>query len=145
MVKAIWTSNPQPKLLQQILMELCKLKHQTRYLTEVAYEWCSVFCEKYFGLSDGHDLLFLSLEIGFRHCDPKSHIIKAKLSHTNHHLQMICIFSFGNSETVADLLYAWTSKSNSHEPYESLGVCAQYLVDLKRLQPFSSRDRKSVV
>jgi len=97
-------------------------------------------CENYSSLEDGNDLLLLSLEIGFRHLDPKNTWIGAKLTHTEYHLQLASIvFESKDGEAVADLLHAWTSRSSSHELYTSLHICAKYLIGLHHLYPFSSR------
>lgn len=112
----------------------------------MAYEWCSVVDKHYHSLVDGKYLLLLSLEIGFRHLDPESRGIEAELIHTDHHQQMVdIVFKSGNSEAIADLLHAWTSSSNFHEPHASLNTCASYLIDLRNLQPFSSRLRRFTI
>jgi len=121
------------------------LEDRTGHLTRLAYEWCSVVCENLHRLTDGKKLLLLSLEIGFRHLSPKSHRIEAKLTHTNHHLQMTEIFRDGDSGAIVDLLRAWTSQSNSHQPYMSLNLCAGHLVKLHRLQPFSPGLRQLLI
>jgi len=143
MVAAIHTSQPQCRLLRELLTRLCSLGKRTSHLTEMAYEWCSVVCGNYSHTMDGKDLLLLSLKIGFRHLDPKDHWVEAKLAHTNHHQQMTnIIFESEDDETIADLLHVWTSYSRSHGPPTWLGICARYLINL---QPSSLRLRRLVI
>ena len=126
-------------------MILCNSEHRTRELTEMAYEWCSVVCKNYSSLRYGKNLLLLSLQISFHHLNPQSHWVDAKLTHTEHHQEMAAIiFDGGDQETIADLLYAWTSESASHRPHPSLNICAKYLIGLH--QPsLSPRLRKSII
>lgn len=113
----------------------------------MAYEWCSVVCENYYGLAGAKDLLLFSLEIGFRHLDPKNQEIKAELTHpdSDSYLQMVKIFDGGDNEMIADLLHAWTSKSTSHQPFTSLQICAPQLVGLRYKQYFSKRLRQLII
>ena len=112
----------------------------------MAYEWCSVVCKNYSSLEGGKDLLLLSLEIGFRHLNPKYTWIDAKLTHTEHHLQLAeIVFESDNGEAIADLLQVWTSVGDSHTPYTSLKICAKYLIGLHHLHPFSSRLRQLIM
>ena len=105
----------------------------------MAYEWCSVICENYTGLADGNKLLFLSLEIGFRHLDYRNPQMEARITHTELHNRMVdIVFEGGNDEVVADLLHAWTS----YPPGPSLGKCARHLVGLR---PTSQRLRRLVI
>ena len=112
-------------------MCLTKMEDTPSWLTEMAYEWCSVICENYSSLEDRERLLFLALEVGFRHLNPKASWISAKLTHTEHHRKLVDIVFEGSEdgEAVADLLYAWTSASWSR-PYISLEVCAEHLIGL---------------
>ena len=97
-------------------------------------------CENYSSLKNGEDLLSLLLEIGFRHLNREDHWLELGPTHTEHHQVLAkIIFESGDSEAIADLLYAWTSRSNSHESYASLKICMQYLVGLHHLYPFSPR------
>ena len=78
----------------------------------------------------GEELLFLSLEAGFRHLDPQLEI-DLGLTHTQHHLSMAdIVFGSQQGEVIADLLYAWTSRSLGHWSSRSLSMCARHLVDL---------------
>jgi len=137
MISAICTSHPQIKLLSYPLQQLTLLENRPDWLTEMAYEWCSVICENYSSLGDGKFLLFLALEVGFRHLNPKLLLISANLTHTNHHQKLIDIV-FGATEDsngtvdsprVADFLHAWISSSHGHRPHMSLKKCAGHLID----------------
>jgi hypothetical protein len=116
-------------------------------ITEAAYEWCSVICEHHSSLENGNGLLLLSLEVGFRHL--KLHcggVAAAKLTHTSHHQKMVdIVFRSGNGEAIADLLYAWTSWSRSHQPCAFLKMCAGHLIGLYNMQPFPPRLRQLVI
>ena len=103
-------------------------------------------CEHYDSLRDGKDLLFLSLELGFRHLPPEDRRIGARLTHKDHHQQMTgIVFKDGSSETIADFLHAWASSSDFHQPHPSLNMCASDLVDLQNLHPFSQRLRQCII
>lgn len=126
-----------------MLRDLIKWKQRPSCLTTIAYELCSVICENYSGLKDGKQLLFRSLEIGFRHLDPQNYPTVAKLVHTEHHEHMAnIVFESGDDEIIADLLHAWTSHGDSHKPPPSLDMCAKHLVGLR---PTSHRLRRFVI
>jgi len=112
----------------------------------MAYEWCSVICENH-NLERCEGLLLATLEFGFRHLNPRVYYIEASLSHTEYHQELASIaFRSQRSEGIADLLYAWTTHSRSHAPAHTLlGTCAEHLVDLHNLVPFSPRLRQLVV
>ena len=111
----------------------------------MAYGWCSLICENYFTLYGGRRLLLLSLEAGFRLIDPTMGM-EAKLIHTEHHQKMAnIVFSSGDSEAIADLLCAWTSRSYFQATYPQLEICAEYLIDLHYLHPFSSRLQSYII
>ena len=97
-------------------------------------------CESHSSLGNKRELLLLALEIGFRHISLESIWMEAKLTHMESHQKMVeIVFQSGESEAIADLLCAWTSSSISHNPHPSLKICAEYLVGLSHLKPFSSR------
>ena len=126
-----------------MLADLAGWKQRPGCLTTMAYELTSAILENYFGLADGKLLLFLSLQIGFRHLDPQHPQIPAELAHTEHHQQMVnVVFESGDEEVIADLLHAWTSHSDSHQPPTSLCVSAGYLIGL---WPSSWRLRRLVI
>ena len=88
----------------------------------------------------------LSLEIGFRHLDPKTLWIEAGLTHREYHQQLApIVFRSADGEAIADLLHAWTSVSNYHYRYPSLKICAEHLIGLHNLQPFSPRLRYHII
>ena len=136
-------SHPQFEYLPQILLELTELKNRPSYLTAMAYKWCSDICKNCSDLADREELLFLPLEIGFRHLDYQYRRISAELTHTEHHKQIVdIVFDSKDDEVIADLLHAWTSTSESHRPHPSLSTCARHLVCL---QPASERLRRLVI
>jgi len=143
MTHAIYTSHPLCAPLPELLERLCNSRSQSKQLTEMAYEWCSVICENYSTLRGAKDLLLLSLEAGFRCIDPREHHIEANLVHTEHHQKLAdIVFGSGDSEAIADLLCAWNS---AHASYPQLGICAEHLIGLHHLHPFSSRLHSYVI
>ena len=126
-----------------MLRDLTKWEQRPSCLTTMAYELCSVICENYSNLADGEELLFRSLEIGFRHLNPQDDRIVAKLAHTEYHQHMVdIVFKSGHDEVIADLLHAWTSYTDHHSPLPSLDTCARHLVGLR---PSSRRLRRFVI
>jgi len=126
-----------------MLADLAAWKQRPGCLATMAYELCSVILENYSSLADGELLLFLSLQIGFRHLDPQNPQIPTELVHTEHHQRMVnAVFGSGDEEVIADLLHAWTSHSDSHQPSPLLDVCAEYLVGLR---PSSRRLRRLAI
>jgi len=72
--------------------------------------------------------------------------ILAEIIHTEHHQKMAnAVFSSGGCEEIADLLCAWTSRSSSHIPYPQLKICAEHLIGLHHLHPFSSRLQSYII
>ena len=144
MISAIHTSHPGCNLLHYTLCDLARMENHPQYLTEMAYEWCSVICEAYQSLTGVQNLLFLSLEVGFRHLDSKK-----LLSFPNtkfHHCKLIDItFESGDSEVIADLLLALCSIDGSCGLCRSPNMWVKYLEHLHNLQPFSSRLRKHLI
>ena len=117
----------------------------------MAYDWCSVICERCPDLEAvggrGRTLLFLSLEIGFRHLDFRNRDVGFELTHTDHHRRMVdVVFKDGSDEIIADFLHAWTSRPLAfNDPHEALYTCAGHLLDLQRLQPLSPRLRHLLI
>jgi len=137
--------------LPDILRSLTVWKSRPRSLTSWAYEWCSVICERCPDLeanySGSRELLFLSLEVGFRHLDFRAKHEYIRLTHTEHHRRMVdVVFKHGTDEVIADFLHAWT-QLGQHSCYQhpSLHTCASRLVDLQHLQPFSPRLRHLLI
>ena len=87
------------------------------------------------------------MEISFRHLDLRSGYIGTEITHTEYHRRLVdVVFKGQKSEVIADLLHAWTTRSNSHEPaHELLGFCAGHFAGLYDLIPFSSRLRRLVI
>jgi len=111
----------------------------------MAYEWCSVICGNH-NPERCRSLLLDTLEFGFRHMNPRDDYIEAALTHTKHHQELAdVVFRSQSSEAIADLLFAWTTHSFSHAPAHTfLGTCAEHLVGLHNLAPFSPRLRQLV-
>ena len=139
-ISAIHTSHPQCKLLSYPLYQLTRMENHPIWLTKMAYEWCSVICENYSSLRDGKELLFLALEIGFRHLNLW---ISAELTHTEHHQKMVDIVfeDARDGEAIADLLLAWTSTHEVHKQYMALGMCARQLIHDHVIDFLSSSQR----
>jgi len=129
-----------------ILHSIHMWKSRPILFTEMAYDWCSVICERsaYMNGESSRALLFLSLEIGFRNLGSWDQGVGgSRLTHTEHHQKMAdVVFKSGDAEAIADLLYAWTLESC---PYDLLHTCASYLVDLQHFQEFSPRLRQLLV
>jgi len=123
-----------------------KLENRPLCLTAMAYEWCSVICENH-DLEYSGSFLLTTLELGFRHINPREDYIGAALTHTKHHQELAnVVFRSQRSEAIADLLYAWTTRSHSRAPaHMLLGTYAEHLVGLHDLAPFSPRLRRLVV
>ena len=112
----------------------------------MVYELCSLVCKNYSALKYQKSTLLLSLEIGFRHLNPKAKQIEAELIHTEHHQKLAeVVFDEGDSEAIADLLCAWTSHSGSHQPYPSLQKCVKHLIGLHHSYQSSARLRQCVI
>lgn len=144
-VTAIPASHPCHLFLQGILLELAKWDSRSICLRERAYEWCSTICKIYPDLEGGKELLFLSLEIGFRDLDFQHRTIDMRLVHTEHHQSMVdFVFNSGDDEVIADFLQAWTSTGDSYTSHESLGTCAPYLINLQHVASASERLQRLV-
>ena len=130
-----------------MLRDLVKLENRPGYLTAMAYEWCSMICKNR-NLKDWESLLLVSLEIGFRHLDPRDVYIEtdSELTHTEHHRELVdVVFRSEESEAIEDLLCAWTAGGPSNPPaHKLLSICASHLVGLHNLVPFS-RLRRLVI
>jgi len=143
---AIHPSHPQCKLLPYILSNLTRMEDHPSCLVEGAYKWCSLICENYQNLADGPNLLFLSLEIGFRHLHPEGSWVMDPLTHTEHHHKLAgIIFESGDNKAIADLLLAWTLGYNPSSSDWPLNACAGHITLLLKLQPFSSRFRQVII
>jgi len=107
------------------------MENRPEWLTKMAYEWCSVICENYSSLELKEELLFLALEIGFRHYDLQPPWMRPKLTHTEHHLKLVDIIFEGDrdGEAIADLLHALTMDTR-HYPRMLAEKCAKLLISL---------------
>ena len=146
-VTAINSTHHRRKLIPFVIRDLVKLENPPRLLTGMAYKWCSVICESR-SSEDRERLLLDSLELGFRHLDSQRHsLANLDITHTEHHQGLIdVVFKSKNSEVIADLLCAWTVRSNGLEPAHTLlGICTGLLIDLHNLVPFSPRLRQLVI
>lgn len=112
----------------------------------MAYEWCSVICEEYPSLRDGEELLFLSLEIGFRGLDPRYLWKDARPIHSKHYQHMAdVVFNGGGDEVIADLFQAWITHSFSQRPPKLLKPWAKYLIHLEGVTSTSQRLRRLAI
>ena len=129
--------------IPHVLHDLIELETRPMCLTEIAYDWCSVICENRRTLWDWEGLLLTSLEIGFRHLDIQDTRTAPTLTHTEHHPEMVDVVSGSqNSETIADLLHAWTIGYSLQVPPDT---CTERLICLHSLVPFSPRLRRLVI
>ena len=144
-LSAISGTHTQRESILHVLCDLIKLDTYPKYLTMMAYDWCSAICENRQNLRNWETLLLISLEIGFRRLDIQD--LFARLTHTEHHLEMVnVVFKSRESETIADLLHAWTAEGSENARAGTLvGVYAGSLVGLHDLVPFSSRLRRFVI
>ena len=145
-ISAINSTQPQHKPLHDALLDLARLGDHPHYLTEMAYEWCSVICAKPQSNRD-IGLVSLALKTGFRHFDPQDQWIPLTLTHTEHHRELVgIVFENGDSEMIADLLHAWAAEGRPYEPAHTLlGLCTDHLVDLPNRMNLSSRLRRLVI
>ena len=145
-ISAINTTKPQHKPIQDVLSDLYRLENRPWCLTEMVYEWCLVIYKNRQRLQD-EELIPLALRAGFRHFDPQDQRIPGSLAHTEHHRGLVdIVFKSEDSEAIADLLHAWTSKGRSHGPaHMLLSTCTGYLIDLYSRVHLSSRLRRLVI
>jgi len=139
---AIVRAEVQSEFIPHVLRDLVDLETRPMCLTEIAYDWCSVIYENRESLGDWDGLLLTSLETAFRHLDPQDWDTAPTLTHTEHHLEMFdIIFKSQHGNAIADLLHSWTIGYSLHMP----DTCAERLVCLHNLVPFSSRLRRLVI
>ena len=143
---AIPASHPTHPLLRRILFELSKWDARPNYLRAMTYEWCSVICEEYQSLRDGEELLFLSLEIGFRGLDPRCSWKDARPVHSKHYQCMAdIVFNSGDDEVIADLLQAWITHSFFKRSPKLLKPWAKHLIRLQHVASASQRLRRLAI
>ena len=139
-IRSVITRAEPSEFIPHVLRDLIDLETRPMCLTEIAYDWCSVVYENHQRLWDWEGLLLTCLEIGFRHLDPQG---LPALTHTEHHLEMIdIIFRSQNGNAIADLLHSWTI---GYSLYIQRDTCAERLVRLCNLMPFSSRLRRLAI
>ena len=131
-----------------MLRDLIKLEFRPEcFLTTIVYGWCSMIYEKRERIPDWESLLLFCLEIGFRHLDFRTKSIEVCLLHTEHHRGLVdVVFKSQESESIADLLHAWTVGYRWFGPgHKLLDFCPAYLVGLRNLVPFSPRLRWLII
>ena len=134
-------------LVPHALHDLAKLEARPLRLTEIAYEWCSAIYANRENLGDWEGLLFVCLELGFRHLDPRESYLSVTLTHTEHHRGLVdVVFKCQKIEVIADLLRAWTTGLDLPKlADEMVGSCTGHIIALHNLVPFSPRLRQSVI
>ena len=112
----------------------------------MAYGWCSAICEGSLDSGDAKELLFLSLEVGFRGLDPQHRWKDIRFTHTKHYQHMAnVIFDHGDDGVIGDFLQAWTSLGRSRMLCKSLDMCARHPLNLQHVNPTSKRLRQLVI
>ena len=91
----------------------------------------------------GEELLFLSLEIGFRH-GPRLGMEQTSFDPRYHKSMADIVFGSQRGEVIADLLYAFTQSRAAYPFTHPLNVCAKHLVNLPSLN-LSPRLRPLVI
>ena len=144
--QAFYTSHSSCSQVQYLLNHIRNSGIRTKQLTEMVYELCSLVCEGHSALEYRKSTILLCLEIGFRHLNQTEEWIEAELFHTEHHQKLAeIVIGEKDAEAIADLIYAWSSRSNSHEPYPSLQIYTGYLTGLGNLYQSSPRLRKCAI
>jgi len=146
-LSAIDRTSVQQGFIPHVLRDLIKLESRPEYLTEIVYEWCSMIYRGRERLQDWESLLLVCLEIGFRHLDFRTKYIEVYLTHTEHHRGLVdVVFKTQESESIADLLHAWTMKyKDIYWKPELLNYCSAHLIGLHNLVPFSPRLRRLII
>ena len=121
---------------------MIKLKFRPRWLTKIAYEWCSAICENRQSVEDWESLVLACLEIGFRHLDVWDRYRDIKLTHTEHQELVNVVLKSQNSEAIADLFHALTMPDTFFKPaHPLLDFYIEHLVGLQNPVPYSSSSR----
>jgi hypothetical protein len=131
--------------IPHILGDLLKLETRPKCLAKITYEWCPAIYENRNYFEDWESLLFMSLEIGFRHLGSQDRYIG--LTHTEHRRELAdVVFKSRESETIADLLHALTADGPYNVPSSPLlRFCTERLVGLQDLVLSSPRLRRLVI
>jgi len=134
-------------LIRVILSSLVNLETTPGNLTKITYEWCSAIYGNRENLSGWEGLLLLCLESGFRRLNFRRDSIETTITHTEHHRGLVdVVFRSQESEVIADLLHAWTTRSDFHSPaVELLRFCTRHLIGVQNLVPSSPRLRRLVI
>lgn len=114
-----------------MLRGLTQWTTRPHHLATMACEWCSVICANYRNLDEGETLLFLSLQVGFRHQDPERGPVEAEFIHSQHHQSMVdIVFGSQRDDVIGDFLHAWMPDGYALGPPASRTMCAKHLVNL---------------
>ena len=133
--------------ISHALRDLVELEPRPACLAGDAYKWCSAIFENREDLEDWENLLLLCLEAGFRHLDPLQPYADITLTHTEHHRGLVdVVFRSRKSESIADLLHAWTSDHHFSGPKnEMVDICIGRLVGVHDLFQSSPRLRRFAI
>ena len=139
-------SHPYREYLTRLLRGLTRWTTRPPGVAAMACEWCSAICENYQELEMGEELLFLSLETGFRRLGPETRMGRPDFNPRHTQYMADIVFGSKQGEVIADLLCAFTQHSTCH-PFSAtqpLDSCAEHLVDLPSLDS-SPRLRSLVI
>ena len=140
-------TDTQRGVIRHVLSDLLKLENRSRFLMEMAYNWCSIICENHQSLGDWENLLLACLEIGFRHYNGHTWYVEYRVVHTEHHCKLVdVVFESQKSEAIADLLCVWTAGDSPPELEHAslLNICTG-LTNIRNLIPFPPRLRRLVI
>ena len=137
----------QHEFVSHALCDLAKLESRPPRLTEITYEWCSAIYANRDKFEDWENLLLYCLELGFRHLNTRGSTAHIKLTHGEHHRELVdVVFKSQKSEVIADFLRALTAGySLPEQAGEVVGICIGHLVDCHKLVPFLPRLRLLVI
>ena len=125
-------NTPRYKPIGNTLLYLAKLENRPWWLAQMAYEWCALIWKNRQSCVDWEDLLFLSLEVGFRSLDPLKRWYLADLTHTEHHRELAgAVFKSNRPEAIADLLWALTVCDDRGPAVKLFSICKEHIVDLQ--------------
>ena len=135
------------KSISHALRDLVELESPPARLAEYAYKWCSAIYDNREHLEGWENLLFLCLEAGFRHLDPLERYVNIRLTHTEHHWELVdVVFESRKSESIADLLRGWTSHHHPPGPKrETVDICIGRLVGVHDLVQSCARLRRLAI
>jgi len=98
----------------------------------MAYAWCTRVCGEIENDDQCAHLVYLALQVGFRHLPPAlvRFDIRTNHAHADHQRMVDLVFRCEDYETIADALCAWTSLEDGDQRPSLLGLCAKRLVKL---------------